>query len=161
MLTAASAVSTEYCWIAGSNGTLLCTNDGGSSWSTEQSGTTDTLFGLAMWDELNGWAVGENGLILYRQAGTQVEEPQRGEQSYSITVFPNPVLHDLHLHLHGTLNEPIAIDLHDVTGRVVGNLYYGPVRSELRFSVQNLPGGVYFLQIKTRNSITKQRILKT
>ena len=51
-------------WIAGSNGTLLHTTDGGVRWSTETSGTTRPLERLFFTDQNHGWAVGFGGTIL-------------------------------------------------------------------------------------------------
>jgi photosystem II stability/assembly factor-like uncharacterized protein len=47
----------------GLNGTMLLTNDGGGSWTSVSSGTTNSLFGVS-WHGNMGVAVGLNGTIL-------------------------------------------------------------------------------------------------
>jgi photosystem II stability/assembly factor-like uncharacterized protein len=42
----------------------LYTADGGATWRKQESGTPRWLYGVAFADARNGWAVGEEGLIL-------------------------------------------------------------------------------------------------
>jgi photosystem II stability/assembly factor-like uncharacterized protein len=51
-------------WAVGYWGTLLRSEDGGTSWSRAPAGTTATLFDVSFADERHGWAVGEGGVIL-------------------------------------------------------------------------------------------------
>jgi len=57
--------------IVGTGGTVLRTTDGGVNWSTQESGTTNWLYGVSFMNESNGIAVGESGTILNTEnAGT-------------------------------------------------------------------------------------------
>ncbi len=49
--------------VAGSSGTVRVTVNGGTSWATEATGTTQTLYGIA-WRGTRGWLVGAGGTIL-------------------------------------------------------------------------------------------------
>ena len=51
-------------WIAGENGTIFKTDDGGLTWSNLSSNKPHTLFDIHMANENVGWVVGENGTIL-------------------------------------------------------------------------------------------------
>jgi photosystem II stability/assembly factor-like uncharacterized protein len=48
----------------GESGTILRTTDGGSSWVSQTSGTTEWLFGVSFTDARTGTAVGTGGTIL-------------------------------------------------------------------------------------------------
>ena len=51
-------------WIAGNNGTLLKTSDGGDNWNIVNLGVTNKLNNIRFEDTTLGWIMGSNGLIL-------------------------------------------------------------------------------------------------
>ena len=55
-------------WIAGDNGTILHTSDGGKNWEKQTSGTSYNLNSICFIDENNGWAAGDS-IILYTSDG--------------------------------------------------------------------------------------------
>ncbi|MBI4139279.1 Ig-like domain-containing protein [Candidatus Uhrbacteria bacterium] len=64
-----SMVSDMEGWAVGTDGTILRTKDGGTSWSSEISGTALALNAVHMVDADHGWAVGWNGTILRYENG--------------------------------------------------------------------------------------------
>ena len=48
----------------GDGGSILRTTNGGTTWTSESSGTTDNLYGVSFIDANNGTIVGESGIIL-------------------------------------------------------------------------------------------------
>lgn len=52
-------------WVAGSNGTILVTNDGGESWIPQTSSTTDLLYSIYFVTVSEGWVAGDNGALLH------------------------------------------------------------------------------------------------
>ncbi|MCK4256084.1 hypothetical protein KAX35_04270, partial [candidate division WOR-3 bacterium] len=56
-------------WIVGESGTILHTEDAGTTWVTQLSGINNTLNGIDFVDSLNGWIVGEGGVILRTRDG--------------------------------------------------------------------------------------------
>ncbi len=65
----------------GDGGTILRTTDGGSSWVSQTSGTSTTLFGVSFTDAMTGTAVGTGGTILRTTAST-VPATLQSFQSY-------------------------------------------------------------------------------
>jgi hypothetical protein len=53
----------------GSNGTILHTEDGGSHWQAQSSGTNEALSSVSFTTPQSGWAVGSNGTILRTEDG--------------------------------------------------------------------------------------------
>lgn len=58
-------------WACGRWGTVLYTEDGGQSWTQQDSSTDYTLSSICFPDPQNGWAVGEGGTIIHTGDGGQ------------------------------------------------------------------------------------------
>ena len=64
-----SAIDSSHIWLAGYSGTIIKTTNGGMSWITLNSESTDTLNAIQAIDSLNIWTVGNNGIILHSSDG--------------------------------------------------------------------------------------------
>ena len=56
-------------WVCGRWGTILHTNDGGATWTRQDSGTDYTLTSISFVDTKNGWAAGDGGTIIHTKDG--------------------------------------------------------------------------------------------
>lgn len=63
-LEAVSAIDARSAWVAGDNGAILRTFDGGESWVTQQSSTSEPLLSIDAVGSSTAWAVGMNGTIV-------------------------------------------------------------------------------------------------
>jgi photosystem II stability/assembly factor-like uncharacterized protein len=52
-------------WAVGQDGTILHTEDGGTIWQKQASGTKEILWSVAFPTPRSGWAVGARGTILH------------------------------------------------------------------------------------------------
>ena len=52
-------------WIAGEGGGIRMTTDGGATWASQESGTSENLYGLWFVSATRGWACGAGGTILF------------------------------------------------------------------------------------------------
>ena len=59
-----SFVDRQHGWAVGDKGSILVTVDGGITWWSQPSPTTETLLAVTFADSATGWAVGEKGTIL-------------------------------------------------------------------------------------------------
>ena len=59
-----SIVDADTGWAVGSSGILWKTTDGGSTWSTQTSGTTRDLYGVYFLDPNTGFVIGASGTTL-------------------------------------------------------------------------------------------------
>jgi photosystem II stability/assembly factor-like uncharacterized protein len=73
------------------DGTAARTTNGGSTWTTHDSGTGNFLFGVAFVTPLEGWAVGGLGTLLYSSDGGVTWTPQHSgtQETLRKVVFPN------------------------------------------------------------------------
>jgi gliding motility-associated-like protein len=62
-------LSASQGWAVGNSGTILTTNNGGTSWTAQTSGTTQSLLGVYFTSATQGWAVGTGGTILTTNNG--------------------------------------------------------------------------------------------
>jgi len=65
-------------------GTLLRTTDGGTTWTSEATGTSDWLFSIDFVDSEKGWVVGSTGTILHTGDGGISWEMQSSGTSYQL-----------------------------------------------------------------------------
>jgi hypothetical protein len=56
-------------WMAGSNGKIVRSEDGGTTWAVQPTGVTENLQDLAAWDEERAVAVGNDGIVLTTSDG--------------------------------------------------------------------------------------------
>jgi len=68
-LTSVFFVDANTGWVAGENGTILHTTNGGSLWQTQNVPTAVDLESISFADASQGWAVGDNGVILHTSDG--------------------------------------------------------------------------------------------
>lgn len=54
----------SYAWIAGDNGVILFTGNGGNNWTQQNSGTTNNINSLHFVNTFKGFACGNNGTVL-------------------------------------------------------------------------------------------------
>ena len=71
-LSGVSFADASHGWAVGggdSGGFILATTDGGTNWITQDSGTANSLFGVASSDATHAWVVGDDGTILATTTG--------------------------------------------------------------------------------------------
>lgn len=71
-------------WIAGDYGIILHTEDGGTSWEKQESGSSDLFMDIYFADPLSGWAVGEFGSIIRTLDGGKTWQRQESGTSHLI-----------------------------------------------------------------------------
>src|SRR5512138_1787492 len=79
-------------YLVGINGNIFKTGDGGNTWNSLESGTTETLLSVCFPDASTGYASGEHGTILKTtNGGLAWESLSSGTDAYLSSVdFPEP-----------------------------------------------------------------------
>jgi len=62
-------VDSRQGWVVGTQGTILHTEDGGNSWTSQNSGTRNAFRSVAFPTALSGWAVGNAGTVVHTEDG--------------------------------------------------------------------------------------------
>ncbi len=69
-LLAVKFITPQKGWVAGEQGTILHTEDGGETWEIQESGTEQSITSIAFVNEKVGWAViGREGTIIHTEDG--------------------------------------------------------------------------------------------
>ena len=71
-----------------------------------------------------------------------------------LSVYPNPVNRDTKIKLSLSKKQQINIDLFNIKGQIISNLYSGlgnQGRNEISFNMANLSSGIYFLKFNCDN----------
>ena len=77
-----------------------------------------------------------------------------------IQLSPNPTTGDLFINFGGTFDE-IQIDIYSIDGKIVQSETLGSVsNSEKNISLNQLPAGMYFLEMKTKQGKIVKRVMK-
>jgi photosystem II stability/assembly factor-like uncharacterized protein len=71
-------------WLAGDDGLIAKTSDGGTTWETMTIPTTVNLHSICFSDLNHGWAVGDEGTILHTRNGGRSWTPQESGKNYSL-----------------------------------------------------------------------------
>ncbi|MEM7129106.1 MAG: YCF48-related protein [Chloroflexota bacterium] len=62
-------VNTTHGWVVGNGGQIVHTNDGGTSWQTQDANTTNDLHAVDFVDVNTGWVIGGSGTIRHTADG--------------------------------------------------------------------------------------------
>lgn len=79
-------VDSEYGWVAGQEGSLFATQDGGATWNPQETGTSGEVNALHLLDRSNGWLVGNGGLILSTSDGKTWLPQNSGTEEELLTI---------------------------------------------------------------------------
>ena len=112
--------SPGYGWVAGSGGTLMYTDDGGSSWHNILF-TNEDLFALSFTDDDNGWVVGNSGNILHTgnggAAGTVPWGHQAAADAGPLYLYPNPFSVQVSIEIPTSAHGQVVLKVYDRVGR--------------------------------------------
>lgn len=134
---------------------LLDGSDGSEVWSINRASPVEAVYpikdidGNGRYDILAGL---RDGNILLIADGGPVNISEREvtfKQKFS--VYPNPSNDFLNISLNLKNPEKLKINLYDISGRMVRNLFKGKIskgENLLKFNIKDLSSGIYFIEIK-------------
>jgi photosystem II stability/assembly factor-like uncharacterized protein len=145
-------------------GRIMMTTDNGLSWNTDYPTTQDRqLNGIFAISSGVGWAVGENGTILKREAitGTTIigsEIPS----SYSLYQnYPNPFNPTTKIKFALAKNGYVSIKIFDILGKEIATLVnerFNAGTYTVDWNASYFPSGVYFYRLQTDGYTETKRI---
>jgi photosystem II stability/assembly factor-like uncharacterized protein len=131
------------------------TNDGGFSWDTIQSLPSGaTINGMSFWNQNNGIAFGNNGLIVRTTSGgitglgkSLVNAPIKFDL---IQNFPNPFNPYTTIRISIPTKSKVTVSVYDIMGQLVASLEDRTLESgnyEHQFDATGLSSGLYFCSV--------------
>jgi hypothetical protein len=80
----------------------------------------------------------------------------------ALQVYPNPVSSSATIQFSIPHSSEVKIELFDLQGRKIQTIAEGNYRSgnhQLEFEIENLPPGIYLLQLQTDSGIESQKLI--
>jgi photosystem II stability/assembly factor-like uncharacterized protein len=138
-----------------SPGLILTSTDAGSTWQPEQSGTTQALYSVKMFNDSLALVAGANGIILKTTNGgadwVQVAPPSPIPlQTYA---FPQPETASQEIEYSLPQLQHVTVRVYDLTGHIVQTLLDKELQPagehRVTFRGEALPAGTYIYHIDT------------
>jgi photosystem II stability/assembly factor-like uncharacterized protein len=160
----------------GNNGVIMCSTNGGTIWSTQQSVTSVSLNAVYMLNALTGYVCGSNGMILKTtnggitgliRSGSEIPDDFCLNQNY-----PNPfnpttkIKFDIPAFplMKGVRGMSVRLTVYDLLGREVTTLVnqqLQPGTYEAEWDATNYPSGVYFYRLTTESFTSTNKMVFT
>jgi len=150
-------------YIVGNSGKMFKTTNGGNTWIQEPSLTTNNLHSVFFISENLGWVVGSNGTILrYGESSNSVPGPGDGIFE-KVSIFPNPFSIIASLEVTVPENMDAEIDIYDLTGRQLRQVFTGTLlqgSQKIELNLPELKDGIYFCRLShSRGQVNKPFII--
>jgi hypothetical protein len=159
-------VDEKHGYIAGEDGIILYTNDGGNTWTKQKSHTNNWLNEIAFVDESTGYVVGNGGTIIKTINGGVSKVEKVGRSSGSFTLYdnyPNPFNPTTTIRFELPQAGNAKLVIYDALGREIRTLiekFLHKGTYEKRFEAGSLSSGVYFYNLTLDDySKTKKFVL--
>jgi photosystem II stability/assembly factor-like uncharacterized protein len=153
----------ESGYAIGSYGTIVKTEDGGVTWMDVESITSNSLTDIAFIDPGTGLACGNSGTIIKYSDPSWVNEGP--EFSYNrLECHPNPFRSELSVSTFLPKESPVIIRLLSLGGQEISRWNIGSVTPgcfHTELSLEELPQGVYMIQLKTNNNSAQTKVIKS
>ena len=129
--------------------------DGGATWDQLHTGlsTNTSLYGIYFTNDLNGWVVGQGGVILKTTNGGTVGTSQLAK-SDDLNIQPNPVHNYLSVETKGS-TKVLEVSIYDVNG-----ILYKKDKSSEVYGLENLATGIYIVEIRTNKGMRIKKFSK-
>jgi photosystem II stability/assembly factor-like uncharacterized protein len=161
-----SAPSANVIYVCGTQGMLFKSTSGGDTWIKSTAPTTRDLRAIYFYDENQGFAVGDSGVILYTSNGgvTSVRDREGSlptgfalEQNY-----PNPFNPSTTIVFHLRERSFVSLKVYDVLGREIATLvseelYAGDY--SVTWEAASFPSGVYFYQLRAGPYVGTKKLM--
>jgi len=157
ILRSVYCINNSTAWVVGDKGNIYRTTDGGSTWTGQPSGTTNSLNAVWFVDANNGWAVGDFGLIFHTSSGgtsTSVFKNQSDEMPRGFSLsqnYPNPFNPSTVISFSLPRKSFVSLKIFDVLGREVSTIVSEEMSAgsySRQLNAANMTSGVYFYRLQ-------------
>ncbi len=147
-------------------GVILYTNDGGENWSEQFAfSEVSKINSLFFTDELTGWAVCSDGIVLKttNAGGTSFEGVNEDSYfSHSLNVQPNPFTNSTTIQYELKQSEKVTLIIYDFLGKQVyqTNQYQQQGNQQLQWNADGYVDGVYYYRLQVGDAIANGKMVK-
>ncbi len=143
----------------GANGEIHRSDDTGATWIKQPSGVTGDLHSVFFLDSVNGWAVGDNGVILHTTTGGFPNGvPVQHQQPVELVVQPNPSALSVSLSYSLPTTQHVTIRMYDLAGHLIStpllNVLQPPGLQTVPIPTQMLVTGNYLLRFESESYLS-------
>ncbi|MBS1516671.1 MAG: T9SS type A sorting domain-containing protein [Bacteroidetes bacterium] len=145
---------------------FLVTTNGGASWELTGTPLQSRIYRIVFPDRRNGWAVGNDGIILkYNSSLIGIENNYSSVPENFILYqnYPNPFNPETSIRYDLRKTAFVTLKIFDIRGNEIGQLVNEIQRQgsyNIKFKDENLPSGIYYCRLTSGNySETKKMML--
>jgi len=149
----------------GQGGKIITTTNGGNNWNVMNTGSLVELWAVDFPSDSIGYAIGSTvvlktingGLTFFNENSIQISDGFFLEQNY-----PNPFNSTTNVKFQIINSGKVFLKVFDLPGREVRTLVneaLQPGTYQVRFDARDLPGGIYFFQMKTNDFINTRKFI--
>jgi len=157
-------------WVGGSNTRIYKTTNGGFNWMQQVTPSVTLIQKLTFVSDSIGWAVGNNGKIIYTNSSGQFvglnQYTEMLPEDYLLYQnYPNPFNPVTKIrYVLNSNNKMVTLTVHEINGKLVeilSNRIHNRGIYEIDFNGSNISSGLYFYTLKIENEIkdTKKMLL--
>jgi hypothetical protein len=155
--------------VVGQGGMILHTSDGGSTWLSQSSGTTNTLFSVALTGPNTGTVVGAAGIVLYTMTGGVVGVKESPNSSGVIPVqctleqnYPNPFNPSTKFRYALPHTSFVTLTVYNTLGQQIAQLVNEQQQAgyhDAVFRGDGYASGVYFYRLNAGSFVQLKKML--
>lgn len=143
---------------------FLFTSDRGENWSEVETPDSSIIYDLQFVNARNGYAVGQDGVILKLDpALVNVEDEVTSLTQFILHQnYPNPFNPSTNLQYAIGSGQIVTLKVYDVLGNEIATLVNEEKQAgsyNVEFDGSGLPSGIYFYQIKTNKTIQTKKMV--
>lgn len=157
-------------YVCGSDGVILKSSDGGSSWNVLHSNTTSLLKKMFFISDQTGFIIGNNGMLIRTDnggestslTGSNDEKPFFPVTSLLKQNYPNPFNPSTVISFYNNKDQNVILKVYDILGKEVKTLlsdFITKGEHNVQFTPNNLTSGVYFYTLKAGEYFETRKML--
>ncbi|MCK4575904.1 hypothetical protein KAU34_05820, partial [candidate division WOR-3 bacterium] len=154
-------------WIGKTHGEIVHTTDGGTSWLTDSTPTTEHINDIFFSDPDHGWAVGEGGIVMAYNQGSWIQEPCAPSAYAKFSIKQNPFRDKVTMLISVSYGTPVSLKVYNLEGRLIGTVlsgFYSPGTYEVKWDARDargeeIPSGTYFAILRVGSEISVKKVV--
>ena len=129
---------------------ILATKDGGSTWTTQSTPVTNSIFSISFWDANNGWFTSNRGQIAHYSSNVSTNNLYFSQNS----IYPNPATDGFY---SDAGDKAATVLIYNLNGM---QMLSRQVKGKTYINISTLPQGLYIVKIMTPDGTIENKLVK-